>query len=76
MERERWVMKAAQKKYNTPLKEYISKNLEDVLKLVCFLFHPDCTEKIVKSRTKYFTGSFVLTDLTRFRKHRKLIGEE
>ncbi len=72
----RYIMENAQKKYHTPLREYIPKNLEHVLKLICFPFHPDCTEELVKLKTKYFTGCFILTDMTRFRKYRKLERNE
>ena len=74
--RERYINEEAQKKYNFPLKEYMPQNLEHVLKIICFPFHPNCNEKMVKLRTQYFTGCLVLTDMTRYRKYRKLYDKD
>jgi hypothetical protein len=50
----------AQQKYGTPLDGFERGNLEDLLKIVCFPFHPACKIPIVRNPTTHFTGYFLL----------------
>ncbi|MHA1284761.1 MAG: hypothetical protein ACTSQP_19850 [Promethearchaeota archaeon] len=54
------IIKEHSEKYGLPIKEYHPYNLEDLLKIICFSFHPDCKEKLVYHQTKYFRGHFIL----------------
>ncbi|MHA1278374.1 MAG: hypothetical protein ACTSRC_19065 [Candidatus Helarchaeota archaeon] len=59
----------AQKKYGTPIKGFVRGNLEHLLKIICFPFHPDCKIPMVKIPTTYFTGLFVFPLMLGFSRH-------
>jgi len=50
-------------KYGIPITEYRPYILEDILKIICFAFHPNCKEKIVNNPTRYFRGFFILPNM-------------
>jgi len=65
-----------QQKYGTPIKEIIPKNLEDLLKVVCFPFHPDCKIKMVNLPTRYFTGLFLFPFMIGTRGERRILYQK
>ena len=55
-----WIVKKQSKLYGSAITKYFEGNLECLLKVVCFLFHPECKEKLVNNPIKYFRGFFIL----------------
>lgn len=52
------------KKYGISISSYYPMNIEDILKVVCFPFHPDCKEKLVKNTTEYFRIFIILPKMS------------
>lgn len=48
-----------QEKYGIPIEHYSPGNLEHLLKVACFAFHPECKIKLVKKPTEYFNAFFI-----------------
>lgn len=57
---ESYIVEKESKIYGSPLIKYYPWNLESILKVICFAFHPECKEKLVFNPTIYFRGFFIL----------------
>lgn len=61
-----YIIEEPSKSYGLSLKGYYPKNLEHILKIITFVYHPDCKIKIINIPTNYFRAYFILP-LIRFK---------
>lgn len=56
----RYLLTTEHKALGLELQGYYTQNLEAILKIICFAFHPECKHQIVNYPSEFFQGIFIL----------------